>query len=187
MNAKRHLRKIMLGLVLVLSINMAGLANIATGVLADISVFVNRGPERADLRSEIIQGLNTAKHSIDVAMHAFTDRQLANELVAIQSIHDDEIEIRVVFDDNAMHRDAAREICQVFAEAGIGVYTARNLHLNLAILDGERVLTGSAHWSSQSLVNQITDVVVLRSPEIARDYEYAFGAILSLAEPGCPQ
>lgn len=172
---------------LAVAIGGIGLSAGQNSVFVELSANVNFGPASADLRELIIQELQAPVDRIDLAMHAFTDRQLANEILALKTMHGDEIEIRVIFDPTGMHAKEAKAICEVLKQGEIQVYSKAGVHLNLAVLGDERVLTGSAHWSANSLVNQENDLLVINDERFARSYRAAFRSMLFVADEGCPQ
>lgn len=92
--------------------------------------------------------LKKAKKSIDIAMYAFTDRNLARVLIEEARKG---VKIRIYRDRTQIH-DHGDQSKKLFAQPGIQIRIKRNgrsniMHLKAYIIDGRILRTGSANWS----------------------------------------
>ncbi len=133
-------------------------------------------PETNLERSEIAQP-ETATRSVDVAMYSFTDRELAEELPALDRKG---VRVRVYQDREQSQQEPQREIlttASILSAAGIEVRVkgARDLmHLKSYAIDGRLLRTGSANWSPTGLKRQDKDVLYESSSEVVGRFEAKF-------------
>ncbi len=133
--------------------------------------------ERLDLDQ-----INRAQHSIDIAMYAFTDRYLAEQLIALSRrgvmirIYRD----RQQFDDE--QRGAGRRSSQSVTEMLRG---ERNIHLRVKhshelmhlkayLVDGTLLRDGSANWSPTGLKRQDNNAHFTSDPAQVRAFQKVF-------------
>ncbi|EQD79413.1 endonuclease protein [mine drainage metagenome] len=92
--------------------------------------------------------LKKAKKSIDIAMYAFTDRNLSRVL-----LEEAEKGVRIrIYRDRIQIHDRGDQTKKLFGKNGIEVRIKRNgrsniMHLKSYIVDGSILRTGSANWS----------------------------------------
>ncbi len=103
---------------------------------------------RENLEAIDIRVLEQAKKRIDIAMYAFTDRQLARTLLD-RAAHG--VKIRIYRDRIQIHdrNDRSREL---LGSPNIRLAIKRNssrniMHLKAYVVDGRILRTGSANWS----------------------------------------
>lgn len=120
--------------------------------------------------------LRTATKSVDIARYSFTDRELAEELVALAHAG---VKIRVYRDRTEYQHEAERSdlnTTAILAAAGIEVRIKGQkdlMHLKAYRVDG-CVRTGSANWSPTGLKHQDNDVRYECSPEAAEQFSREF-------------
>jgi len=133
----------------------------------------------ADLEAEELAVLGKSRRSIDVAMYAFTDTQIAGLLAnkARQGV-----KVRVYRDADQYSQEESRAngratTSAILEAAGVEVRvkTGRELmHLKSYVVDGSFIRTGSANWSRAGLEDQDNDVFYIQSPETVKDFSAEF-------------
>ena len=108
-----------------------------TITLATIDVYFSLvdDPERT-----IIEELNKAKKSIDIAMYYFTDRNLANTVI---DAHNRGVRVRVYLDKD--QKEAKYSKSRYLAKHGITIRYSNNpyiMHHKFAVIDNEVVVIG---------------------------------------------
>jgi len=89
----------------------------------------------------IIEELNKAKESIDIAMYYFTDRELAN---AVIDAYNRGVKVRVYLDKD--QKEAKYSKSRYLAKYGIAIRYSSNpyiMHHKFCVVDNEVVITGS--------------------------------------------
>ena len=125
-----------------------------------------------DPEGAIIEELNKAKKSIDIAMYYFTDRDLAN---AVIDAHNREVRIRVYLDKD--QREAKYSKSRYLAKHGITIrYSSNpyNMHHKFAVIDNEVVITGSYNWTASAGGRNNENLLIIRDPPLASRYEQEF-------------
>jgi phosphatidylserine/phosphatidylglycerophosphate/cardiolipin synthase-like enzyme len=120
--------------------------------------------------------LRTAKVSVDVAMYSFTDRELAEELVALAHSG---VKIRVYRDSREFNEENQRGLSTtaILLAGGITVRVKRSrdlMHLKSYVIDGTPLRTGSANWSPTGLKRQDNDVHYEFASILAARFEAKF-------------
>ncbi len=132
-------------------------------------IFTDPLSESPDAEQALAAALDSARHSIDVAMYNLTSRRLADALL---DAHHRGVQVRLVMESTAM--DAASP--QRLMEAGIPIIGDRReglMHNKFAVIDGYEVWTGSANWSN-GLHTDNNNLLRLRSTLAAQDYTSEF-------------
>ena len=115
----------------------------------------------SNLERNELEMLRTAKVSVDVAMYSFTDRELAEELVALAHSG---VKVRVYRDSREFYEENQRGSSTTTAMllaggVAVRVKSSRDLmHLKSYVIDGALLRTGSANWSPTGLKRQDNDV-----------------------------
>ena len=160
----------------------------STGVVVDEDHFSpDENLERLDL-----EHLQKAQRSVDIAMYAFTDKYLAEELarlaergVAIRIYRD-----REQFEDEQRHAGEHRsqstsEILHGVPNVSIRVKPSGRrdlMHLKAYVVDGALLRDGSANWSAAGLKEQDNNVRYTTDPAEVRAFQQAFAEMW--ARPG---
>lgn len=127
-------------------------------------------------RSELAQ-LDTATHTLDVAMYSFTDRELADELATLARRG---VRVRVYRDREQFAQEmqsGGLTTTGILLSAGIEVRVkgAKDLmHLKSYAIDGRLLRSGSANWSPTGLKRQDNDVLYESSTEVVERFERKF-------------
>ncbi len=127
-------------------------------------------------RSELAQ-LETATHTLDVAMYSFTDQELAEELATLARRG---VRVRVYRDREQFSQEmrwGGMSTTGILLAAGVEVRVkgAKDLmHLKSYAIDGHLLRSGSANWSPTGLKRQDNDVLYESSPEAVGRFEAKF-------------
>lgn len=116
--------------------------------------------------------IRTAQKSIKIAMFYFTDDLVMAELAAA---HARGVQIDAVWDFRGWERFEDSEIDDAL-RLGIGVVDALPglVHHKFAVIDDKIVLTGSTNWSDSGFFSNDENLLVIESPEIARQFAQHF-------------
>ncbi len=124
-----------------------------------------------DCRSLILERINSAKRSIDLAIYTITNRELANALL---SAHKRGVKVRIISDNStAQSRDSK---AQFLYDSGVGVrYDGFGLmHHKFAVFDGTSFLTGSYNWSNSAESRNNENIIIIDDTELARIFSEEF-------------
>lgn len=116
--------------------------------------------------------IRNAQKSIKIAMFYFTDDLVMAELAAAQARG---VQIDAVWDFRGWERFEDSEIDDAL-HLGIGVVDALPglVHHKFAVIDDKLVITGSTNWSDNGFFDNDENLLVLESPEIARQFSQHF-------------
>ena len=154
--------------------------------LVDISlsreIFIYFTPSYEALDA-IVNKLDKAKKSIDVAVYDFTSRPLARALVRAKKRG---VKIRVILDREANGPRNRYTKYPFLKKNGIDVrfaipHIAWNrkglMHNKFAIIDGNCVITGSANWTASAFKINDENVIIIKRFDIANVYEKEFNRL----------
>lgn len=144
------------------------------------SVDVYFSPEN-NVRSHILTVLGRAKKSVDVAMFSFTDRRLAQKMVAISK----RLKVRVLLDPkNASDNPYSK--AGYLSNNGVNIRYAKVMsvygiegimHNKFAVIDGKIVLTGSYNWTASANSRNNENMLIIRNKRIGAIYEKEFSRL----------
>ncbi|MBO9361654.1 MAG: hypothetical protein J7452_05570 [Thermoflexus sp.] len=121
----------------------------------------------------LIAAIEGAQRTLDVAVY---DIDLMPVAEALLRARDRGVRVRVVTEtDNADTKAIAR-----LRAGGIPVVTDEQegyMHNKFMVIDGERVWTGSMNFTDNDVYQNDNNAVLLRSPELARNYAVKFAAM----------
>lgn len=131
------------------------------------------------IRNAIIQEMDKAQKTVDVAMYMFTDRRLAYELLKLKG---NGVRVRIVFDGPASENRFSKS--RFFKNKGVDVrcdYSHPStkygniMHNKFAIIDSAVLITGSYNWTaSAEELNDENILIVKDAPKIILQYEKEF-------------
>jgi phosphatidylserine/phosphatidylglycerophosphate/cardiolipin synthase-like enzyme len=135
-----------------------------------------------DLEGYDLSLLDTAKKRVDIAMYAFTDERLADELLKLASRG---VEVRLYRDglqlsdetSRAEKRSGITPTSRLAGNPNIHIKVkgqTASMHLKAYCIDGFLLRTGSANWSESGEKSQDNDLYVIREPLIVRGFEADF-------------
>lgn len=125
-----------------------------------------------DPEGTILEELNKAKKSIDIAMYYFTDRNLANTVI---DAHNRGVKVRIYLDKD--QKEAEYSKSRYLAKRGITIRYSSNpyiMHHKFAVIDSEVVITGSYNWTAFAGERNNENLLVIRDPPSASIYEQEF-------------
>ncbi len=142
-----------------------------TYALGSATVGVYFTPSGAPQRI-VRDAIRNAQESIKIAMFYFTDDLIMAELAAA---HARGVKIDAVWDFRGWERFEDSEIDDAL-HLGIGVVDALPglVHHKFAVIDDTIVITGSTNWSDSGFFSNDENLLVLESPEIARQFSQHF-------------
>ncbi len=145
-----------------------------TVTLASIDIYFSLvdDPEGA-----IIEQLNKAGESIDIAMYYFTDRNLAN---AVIDAHNRGVKVRIYLDKD--QKEAKYSKSRYLTKQGITIRYSSNsylMHHKFAVIDNEVVVTGSYNWTASAGERNNENLLVIRDRPLVGRYEQEFDRLWS--------
>ncbi|QLE54707.1 DUF655 domain-containing protein [Nostoc sp. TCL26-01] len=148
--------------------------------------------------------LNSASQSVDMALFVFSEQRLANIL---EQRHQQNVKIRALIDRQFAYRSYSEALdmmgidlsnkCQNELDnqpwknplTTVGVPTLPQgdlLHHKFAIIDNQRVITGSHNWSDAANHGNDETLIVIDNPTIAAHYEREFTSLYTHGQIGIP-
>ena len=135
-----------------------------------------------DLESYDIDLLETATKRVDIAMYAFTDERLADELLKLSRRG---VEIRLYRDGLQLSDETSRAEKRADVPPTFRIASNPNIHVKVKVrsasmhlkafcIDGSLLRTGSANWSESGEKSQDNDLYVIRDPKVIRRFEADF-------------
>jgi len=125
-------------------------------------------PERA-----ILHTLYSAQKFVYAALYQLTDPEIADALLEIARRG---IELKILLDDEPSKGSKG---CLLLS-AGIAVkqyVDSGIMHHKFAVVDGERVLTGSYNWTTSAQTRNEENLLVIESPHLAQAFESEFSKL----------
>jgi len=114
------------------------------------------------IETAIIQAINGAKKSLDIALFSFTDDQLGS---AVVQAHRRGVSVRVLLSGGQERVLGGEHGKLVNANVAVAVAQGRGyFHHNFAVIDGELVITGSYDWSDAADQHNYENVVFISCP-----------------------
>jgi phosphatidylserine/phosphatidylglycerophosphate/cardiolipin synthase-like enzyme len=151
------------GLILFFLISVTSLAHAETKVY-----FSPNGGCQEAVKAEI----NKARESIDIAMYAFTSREIAQALVDAQGR---KVKIRVILDLAQIKDQYSKSRYLISKGLNVKFHMGPGLmHNKFAVIDGRVVLTGSFNWTLTAEKKNSENLLVITSRDLARKYAEQF-------------
>jgi len=128
-----------------------------------------------DPEGAIIEELDKAEESIDIAMYYFTDRDLANALI---DAHNRGVKIRVYLDKDQLEAKYSKS--RYLAKHGISIRYSDNpyiMHHKFCVIDNEVITTGSYNWTASAGERNNENLLVIRDPPLANRFEEEFNRL----------
>ena|GEM_PF-846439 len=114
------------------------------------------------IETAIIQAINGAKKSLDIALFSFTDDQLGN---AVVQAHRRGVSVRILLAGGQDRVLGAEHGKLVNANVAVAVAQGRGyFHHSFAIIDGQLVITGSYDWSDAADQHNYENVAFIDCP-----------------------
>jgi phosphatidylserine/phosphatidylglycerophosphate/cardiolipin synthase-like enzyme len=136
-----------------------------------------------DAESAIAQTLQQAREEVLVLAYTFTNKKIAEALLAA---HKRGVSVRVIADPDQMNRTAAQKI-SVLAKGGIPVLLDKKhqaQHNKVMVIDARTVITGSFNFTVAAQRHNAENVLILRNqPALAKAYIENWRKLAAGAEP----
>ena len=130
----------------------------------------------------VLSVISSARHTIDIAMYEFTSKDIAQALVKAQK-HGVKIRIALdaaqIKDHFSKSRFLSKKGIDVKFHMGPGL-----LHDKFAVIDDEKVLTGSFNWTTSAEKKNAENLLVITDKEIAQKYTKQFKHLWSQSGEG---
>jgi phospholipase D len=110
-------------------------------------------------------------------MYGLTSRSIVDALIAAQSRG---VDVAIKTDKKESEKHAQATLITKLKAAGVRVEVStqqRNLHDKFAVIDGQRVITGSFNWTQNAELRNRENLVVLDCREIAAAFEREWQSI----------
>ncbi|MEO0145758.1 MAG: phospholipase D-like domain-containing protein [candidate division WOR-3 bacterium] len=119
------------------------------------------------VRGHLISEISLARREIRFMVYSFTDKAMAEALIKKQG--------EGVAVEGILNRDQIKDENSVWtklSEAGVPVYfpKERTLHHKVMIIDSSVVITGSFNFTKSANTKNDENILIIRSPDIARAY-----------------
>jgi phosphatidylserine/phosphatidylglycerophosphate/cardiolipin synthase-like enzyme len=152
----------------------------SAGESARLAVAVGFSP--GDAEALVVQTIDSARQSIDVAAYSFTSRPIASALLRAR---DRGVTVRVVADKSqetaryASVRYLARQGVPVRIDAHYSI-----MHNKFLVVDGRTVETGSFNYTRSAQLRNAENVIVLKdAPAVAAAYGREWNRLWQESEP----
>ena len=146
----------------------------------------NQQPSHGDLQAffcprdncaaQLIKEFDSAKQSIHVAIYSFTEDRIARALIGA---HKRGVKVMVLFD--AGQAESAYSEDEPLESAGIAVKRMQKdrgiMHDKFAVIDSNIVATGSFNYSQNADLYNNENLLFVRGPQAAGEYESEFQRI----------
>jgi phosphatidylserine/phosphatidylglycerophosphate/cardiolipin synthase-like enzyme len=123
------------------------------------------GPDNA-----LVGAIDAAMLSVDVAIYNFSLKDVVQALLRAQRRG---VQVRIVMESDNMDGSAV----QTLKDGGIPILGDRHeslMHNKFLVVDGSEVWTGSMNLTSASAYSDRNNLMRIRSPQLAQDYEAEF-------------
>lgn len=145
-----------------------------------LSVEVYFSP-KGGCEKRIIELIDAAQESIDLAMYAFTNSKIAWALVRA---HERNVKVRVLLDGQEAKDKYSKGV--FLKKRGIFVVYDRMpglMHNKFCIIDNKIVITGSYNWTATAEDKNEENLVVIHDPKVANTYKARFEYLLRINVP----
>jgi len=133
---------------------------------ADLEVYFS--PQDGPVDAAVRPILQAAEERIDIAVFFLTHKHIAGDLI---KAHQRGVKVRIIIDATGASNGYTKH--ELLRLAGIAVKVENwggKMHMKSAAVDGEVVITGSMNWTSAGTRNNDENTIIVRSPELARQY-----------------
>jgi phosphatidylserine/phosphatidylglycerophosphate/cardiolipin synthase-like enzyme len=135
-----------------------------------------------DIRGKIIDELESAEHTIKIAMAWFTNHTIFH-VVINKAASGVKIEL-AISDSESNFRFGSSLDFQALQRKGMKVYVINSeggwqfMHHKFAIIDNKKVITGSYNWSSSAQTN-FENIIVTQDDQLAKVFDLQFNSLIT--------
>lgn len=123
----------------------------------------------------IISVIDNAEKTIDCAIYTFTSREIAQALVRA---YKNGVDVRVIMDRNQAAEGYAKKRYLINNDIPARVHIGDGImHNKFLVADSTIVITGSFNWTTSADRWNYENLVVIKSPPLAKIYEKQFGKL----------
>lgn len=126
-----------------------------------------------DPESIIIEKIDNAKEFINIAMYAFTDREIAQAIIRAK---DRGVDIKIYLDRSQVNAEYSKS--RYFINNAIeGIRISSNnyiMHNKFAVIDNKIVITGSYNWTASAGERNDENLLVIDDKNIIKEYQNQF-------------
>jgi len=128
-----------------------------------------------DCDKKLIAEIEGAQNYIHAAVYSFTLDEIGDALIAARERG---VKVMVVFDE----QQASQQWTEFtrLKEAGVDVRLDGNskyMHNKIAVIDGDRIVTGSYNWTQNATSGNDENLIILTSKALAAQYDEEFWEI----------
>ena len=133
-------------------------------------------PDNPNKLNNIIEKLESAKTSLDIAMYTLTNIQLINSILKCQN---NKVKIRIILDYQMTQKYGY--FLQDLLKNDISIKTndnpEENMHHKFAIIDKKYVFNGSLNWSEKGVSKSHENILLLDNEQIVSDFSEQFNTL----------
>ncbi|GHB97000.1 phospholipase D-like domain-containing protein [Cerasicoccus arenae] len=125
-----------------------------------------------DCLNAIIGNIRSARRTLDICVFTITDDRIVE---AIQAARQRRVALRIITDNDKSY-DGGSDIHRL-DRSGIAVkidQTSSHMHHKFALIDGQRVLTGSYNWTRSAAMNNQENILVTDENKLVASYQAEF-------------
>ena len=126
-------------------------------------------PDNPNKLNNIIEKLESAKTSLDIAMYTLTNIQLINSILKCQN---NKVKIRIILDYQMTQKYGY--FLQDLLKNDISIKTndnpEENMHHKFAIIDKKYVFNGSLNWSEKGVSKSHENILLLDNEQIVSNF-----------------
>lgn len=136
---------------------------------------------KGNCEKRILELLEAAQESIDVAMYTFTNSKIA---WALAKARERGVRVRVLLDGQEINNKYSKGV--FLKRRGIYVVYDRMpglMHNKFCIIDNKIVITGSYNWTATAEEKNEENIVVIHDSRVANSYKTRFEYLLKINVP----
>lgn len=139
---------------------------------SSVSVCFPRAGQNAE--KQLVQEIESAQNTLDVAIYSFTDKEVASAIAADEKRG---VKVRMISDRECSGESSQKACLKVVKDAGIPVKINSHsgiMHLKVSVIDDSAVATGSYNYTISAQERNDENLVVISDKTIAGEYEKEF-------------
>lgn len=135
----------------------------------DAEVYFSPGK---DCKVAILTEIGSALNNLDICVFTISDNEICRKII---ERHKRGVKVRIISDNEKQH-DRGSDIDEL-SRAGIEVKidnTRHHMHHKFAVIDNEKVITGSYNWTRSAEVYNHENIIVLNDKKVTEAYKDEF-------------